>query len=73
MAKLSDEKVCREAMEQWRWNGESFCPHCNGTKPYKLKDGKTCRCRERLAVKILPLLLELFLEILRFNNDKLPI
>ena len=22
MAKLSDEKVCREAMEMWRWNGE---------------------------------------------------
>ncbi len=26
IAKLSDEKVCREAMEQWRWNGEPFCP-----------------------------------------------
>ena len=24
MAKLSDEKVCREAMEQWRWVGEPF-------------------------------------------------
>lgn len=51
MAKLSDEKVCREAMEQWCWNGEPFCPHCNGTKPYKLKDGKTCRCREKTCRK----------------------
>jgi hypothetical protein len=51
MAKLSDEKVCREAMEQWRWNGEPFCPHCNGTKPYKLKDGKTCCCREKTCRK----------------------
>jgi hypothetical protein len=27
MAKLQDEKVCREAMEQRRWNGSPFCPH----------------------------------------------
>jgi len=47
MAKLGDEKVCREAMEIRFWKGNPFCPHCGGTKPYKLKDGKTCRCRDK--------------------------
>lgn len=51
MAAYSDEKVCREYMEQMRWNGTPFCPHCNGTKPYKLKDGKTYRCREKTCKK----------------------
>lgn len=51
MAQLKDEKVCRESMEQWRWNGSPFCPQCNGTKPYKLKDGKTYRCREKTCRK----------------------
>lgn len=47
MVRLSDEKVCREYMEQMRWNGEPFCPHCNSTKPYKLKDDKTYRCSSK--------------------------
>lgn len=51
MSHLSDEKRCRDYMEQMRWNGEPFCPHCNGTKPYKLKDGKTYRCREKSCKK----------------------
>lgn len=51
MTKLGDEKVCREYMENMRWGGEPFCPHCNSTKPYKLKDGKTYRCSSRLCKK----------------------
>ena len=51
MSKLQDEKVCREAMENWRWQGQPTCPHCNGVKPYKLKDGKTYRCREKSCKK----------------------
>ena len=51
MTKLSDEKACREYMEQMRWNGEPFCPHCNATKPYKLKDGKTYRCKDKTCKK----------------------
>jgi hypothetical protein len=47
MTQLHSEDLCRAYMEQMRWNGEPFCPHCNGTKPYKLKDGKTYRCREK--------------------------
>src|SRR5450759_4982357 len=46
-SRLSDEKVCRAYMEQMRWNGSPFCPHCNSTKPYKLKDGKTYRCSSK--------------------------
>lgn len=48
---LHNEDLCREYMEQMRWNGEPFCPHCNATKPYKLKDGKTYRCKEKTCKK----------------------
>jgi len=51
MIRLSDESVCRQYMEQMRWGNEPFCPHCNGTKPYRLKDGKTFRCREKTCRK----------------------
>jgi hypothetical protein len=42
------------AGKQWKYGngiGELFCPHYNGTKPYKLKDGKTYRCREKTCKK----------------------
>ncbi len=51
MTHLKDETNCRRYMEDMRWGGEPFCPHCNGTKPYKLKDGKTYRCREKTCRK----------------------
>jgi len=51
MIRLSDEKVCRQYMEQMRWGNAPFCPHCNGAKPYRLKDGKTFRCREKTCRK----------------------
>lgn len=41
---LSDETVCRHYMEKMRWGDQPFCPHCNSTKPYRLKDGKNFRC-----------------------------
>lgn len=68
MAKLSDEKVCREAMEQWRWNGEPFCPHCNGTKTHKLKDGKTYRCMEKTCRKDFTVTIGTI-----FENSKIPL
>ena len=43
--KLSDENAARRHMEFMRWGDAPFCPHCNSTKPYKLKDGKTYRCK----------------------------
>ncbi|MBL7745640.1 MAG: IS1595 family transposase [Chitinophagaceae bacterium] len=51
MTKLGDEQVCRAYMEQMRWGNEPFCPHCNSTKPYKLKDGKSYRCSSRKCKK----------------------
>jgi transposase-like protein len=51
MSHLSDESVCREYMEQMRWNGQPVCPHCGENKPYKLKDGKTYRCRAKTCKK----------------------
>ena len=46
MAAYSDEQICREYMEQMRWGGNPTCPFCGMNKPYKLKNGKTYRCRE---------------------------
>lgn len=42
---LSDEAKCREYMEQMRWGGNVLCPHCGHNRPYKLKNGKSYRCR----------------------------
>ncbi len=47
MTRLSDEKVCRVYLEQIRWNGSPVCPFCSKANPYKLKDGKTYRCKNR--------------------------
>lgn len=68
MGKLSDEKVCRDAMEQWRWNGNPVCPHCGEIKPYKLKDGKTYRCREKTCRKDFTVTVGTI-----FENSKIPL
>lgn len=47
MTQLSDETVARQHMEEMRWGGTPFCPHCNATRPYRLKDGKTYRCSDK--------------------------
>jgi transposase-like protein len=51
MSHLGDEAVCRAYLEQMRWNGEPVCPHCGEAKPYKLKDGKTYRCKAKTCKK----------------------
>jgi transposase-like protein len=51
MSKLTSEDVCRTYMEEMRWGSEPFCPHCNETKPYKLRDGKSYRCRAKTCKK----------------------
>src|SRR5436190_21538353 len=51
MTLLSDEKVARQHMEEMRWGGEPFCPHCGTVRPYKLKDGKTYRCKDKTCKK----------------------
>jgi transposase-like protein len=47
LSHLKDESVCRRYMEQMRWGNTPICPHCQKDKPYKLKDGKTYRCRAK--------------------------
>ena len=51
MTHLGDESVCRAYMEEMRWNGNPVCPHCGEENPYKLKDGKTYRCRAKTCKK----------------------
>lgn len=49
--KLSDEDVCRRFLEKQRWGGKPHCPQCGTDKPYKLKDGKTYKCRNSECYK----------------------
>lgn len=44
MTHLSEGKVCRNYMEELRWNGSPVCPHCWHEKPYRLINGKPFRC-----------------------------
>ena len=53
MSKLSDAKIARQHMEEMRWEVSHFAPHCSSTTPYKLKDGKTDRCKTRSVKRIL--------------------
>jgi len=46
MAAYSDEDKCRAYMEHMRWGGNPTCPFCGMHNPYKLKDGKTYRCKQ---------------------------
>ena len=68
MMKLSDEKICRQYMEQMRWGSEAFCPHCNSTRPYKLKDGKSYRCSSRKCKKDFTVTVGTI-----FENSKIPL
>jgi len=51
MSKLTSEDVCRTYMEQMRWGNTPTCPHCGQPNPYKLKDGKTYRCKSKTCKK----------------------
>lgn len=68
MVKLADEKICRAYAEQLRWGGKPVCPHCNETKPYRLKDGKTFRCRARNCRKDFTVTVGTIME-----NSKIPL
>lgn len=68
LTRLKNEDVCRAFLEQMRWNGEPFCPHCNCTKPYKLKDGKTYRCRDKRCKKDFTVTVGTI-----FENSKIPL
>lgn len=68
MIRLSDESVCRAYMENMRWGNAPFCPHCNSTKPYKLKDGKSYRCSSRKCRKDFTVTVGTI-----FENSKIPL
>ena len=68
MTNLTDESVCRAYMEQMRWNGNPVCPHCGENKPYKLKDGKTYRCRAKTCKKDFTVTVGTV-----FENSKIPL
>ena len=42
---FSDEKTCREYLEQQRWNGKPVCPYCGcSEKVYRIEKGKRYKC-----------------------------
>ena len=51
-----------------RWNGNPVCPYCNESNPYKLKDGKTYRCRAKNCKKNFTVTVGTI-----FDNTKLPL
>ncbi len=50
-AYFSDEAKCVEHLEQLRWNGTLACPHCGGTRVYRLKQLKKYKCGEKGCLK----------------------
>lgn len=65
---FSSEEVAREYLENLRWNGKPYCPHCgNDDRIYKIKkDDKTYKCRtcdSRFTVTVGSV----------FENTKLPL
>ncbi|MEO5950626.1 MAG: IS1595 family transposase [Candidatus Saccharimonadales bacterium] len=42
--KFRDEQVCRDYLEQARWDGEPICPHCGSYKTYKFTNGRLFKC-----------------------------
>lgn len=68
LCQLSDEKVARQHMEQMRWGDSPFCPHCGSTKPYRLKDEKTYRCKDKTCRKNFTVTVKTV-----FENSKIPL
>ncbi len=66
--KMADEKVCRAYVEELRWGGNPCCPFCKEAKPYRLKDGKTFRCRAKTCRKDFTVTVGTI-----FENSKIPL
>lgn len=45
MSAYGDENICRAYMEEMRWGGRPKCPFCEMPNPYRLKNGRTFRCK----------------------------
>lgn len=68
MSQLGNEGECRKYMEEMRWGGKPICPHCGQDKPYKLKNGKTYRCRSKTCKKDFTVMVGTV-----FENSKVPL
>lgn len=44
LAHFSDQKTCREYLEQKLWKGQPVCPHCQSTRVYRLSNGIQFKC-----------------------------
>ncbi len=68
MASLKDEAACRQHMEEMRWEGNPVCPHCSAANPYRLKDGKTFRCKDKTCKRDFTVTVGTV-----FENSKIPL
>ena len=68
MTNLSNEDVCRSFLEEMRWHGNPVCPHCGASKPYRLKDGKNFRCKNKECKKDFSVTVKTI-----FENSKIPL
>lgn len=48
---FNTEDVCRQYLEQQRWNGNVECAHCGCTKVYKIEGGKRYKCADKFCAK----------------------
>ena len=66
---FNTDTICREYLESVLWSGVPVCPHC-GTigQAYKLKDGKTYKCKEKLCAKKFTVTVGTI-----FDNTKIPL
>ncbi len=48
---FNSEDVCRQYLEQQRWNGNVECAHCGCTKVYKIEGGKRYKCADKFCAK----------------------
>ncbi len=44
---FSSDEICREFLEQQRWNGIPVCPYCGSIKVYRIEKGKRLLCAEK--------------------------
>jgi len=65
---FNNEQICREYLEQKRWNGTPTCPHCACRKVYKLTKTKAYRCSNKDCKKTFNALTRTI-----FENSNIPL
>lgn len=52
---FKDEKTCKDYLEQVRWTGNPYCPHCGYSKVYRTNRGFSCAnsiCKKKFSVTV---------------------